>query len=155
MMDSVQTLFHDFRYAVRQLVNHPAFSITALLSLGLGIGATTAVFSVVYAALMNPYPYSEAGRILRLRVQNQAGEGRGVSLNSPQIQQLRQSTAVEDLIAMDEWSLTMTGHDVPEDVEAIYLTSNGFNFLGVPPLLGRGLLPADASTGRIPNRWLC
>ena len=44
MMDSVQTLFHDFRYAVRQLVNHPAFSITALLSLGLGIGATTGRF---------------------------------------------------------------------------------------------------------------
>ena len=147
----MQTLFHDFRYAVRQLINHPAFSITALLSLGLGIGATTAVFSVVYAALMNPYPYSEAGRILRLRVENQAGEGRGVSLNSPQIQQLRQSSAVEGLIAMDEWSLTLTGHDLPEDVEAIYLTSNGFNFLGVPPLLGRGLLPADAIDGQDPQ----
>ena len=52
---------------------------------------------------------------------------------------------------MDEWSLTLTGHDVPEDVEAIYLTSNGFNFLGVPPLLGRGLLPADAIDGQDPQ----
>jgi len=147
----VQTLFQDLRYALRQLINHPGFSITALLSLALGIGATTAVFSVVYAALLNPYPYPAANRIYRLSVQDPAGEDHGVSLNSPQIQQLRQSSAIEDLVAMDEWSLTLTGHDLPEDVEAIYLTSNGFNFLGVPPLLGRGLLPADAPDGQDPQ----
>ncbi len=74
---------------------------------------------------MNPYPYPAAERMYRLRVQDPAGEDHGVSLNSPQVQQMRQSPANEDLVAMDDWILTLTGHDLPEDVEAIYLTSNG------------------------------
>jgi predicted permease len=143
----VRALFQDLRYSARQLINHPGFSVTAIISVALGIGATTAVFSVVYAALMNPFPYPSADRIVRLTVQNKAGEDKGVSLNGPQILQLRQSPAIESLVAMDDWSMTITGRDLPEDVEAIYLTSNGFNFLGVPALLGRGLLPSDAKDG--------
>src|SRR5208282_299205 len=52
---------------------------------------------------------------------------------------------------MDDWSLTLTGHLLPEDAEAIYLTSNGFNFLGMPALLGRGLVPSDAKDGEDPQ----
>ena len=147
----MQSLLQDLRYSLRQLVKSPGFSLTAVISLALGIGATTAVFSVIYAALINPYPYPAAGRIVRLTVKNKTGEDQGISLNGPQIQQLRQSPAVESLVAMDGWALTLTGHDLPENVEAIYLTSNGFNFLGVPPLLGRGLAPADAVDGEDPQ----
>ncbi len=147
----MQALLQDLRYSLRQLINSPGFSLTAVISLALGIGATTAVFSVVYAALINPYPYPEADRIVRLTVEGKGGQDQGVSLNGPQIQQLRQSPAVDSLVAMDDWSLTLTGHDLPENVEAIYLTSNGFNFLGVPALLGRGLLPSDAVDGHEPQ----
>ncbi len=147
----MRTLLHDLKFSLRQLLKSPGFTITAVISLALGIGATTAVFSVIYAALMNPFPYPAADRIVRLTVKDKSGEDRNVSLNSPQIQQLRQSPAVEDLVAMDDWSLTLTGHDVPQNVEAIYLTSNGFNFLGVPALLGRGLLPSDAVDGHDPQ----
>jgi predicted permease len=147
----MQSLLQDLRYSLRQLINSPGFSLTAVISLALGIGATTAVFSVVYAALINPYPYPEADRIVRLTVEGKGGQDQGVSLNGPQIQQLRQSPPVDSLVAMDYWSLTLTGHDLPENVDAIYLTSNGFNFLGVPALLGRGLLPADAVDGREPQ----
>jgi predicted permease len=147
----MQTLVQDLRYCLRQLINSPGFSLTAVISLALGIGATTAVFSVVYAALINPYPYSEADRIVRLTVESKGGRDQGVSLNSPQIQQLRQSPAIDSLVAMDDWSLTLTGHHLPENVEAIYLTSNGFNFLGEPALLGRGLLPSDAVDGQEPQ----
>ncbi len=147
----MQSLFQDLRYSLRQLINSPGFSLTAVISLALGIGATTAVFSVVYAALINPFPYPQADRIFRLTVESKSGEDHGVSLNGPQIFQLRQSPAVDSLVAMDEWSLTLTGHDLPENVEAIYLTSNGFNFLGMPTLLGRGLLPADAIDGQEPQ----
>jgi predicted permease len=147
----MQSLFQDLRYSLRQLINSPGFSLTAVISLALGIGATTAVFSVVYAALINPFPYPQADRIVRLTVESKSGEGHGVSLNGPQIFQLRQSPAVDSLVAMDDWSLTLTGHDLPENVEAIYLTSNGFNFLGMPTLLGRGLLPADAIDGQEPQ----
>jgi predicted permease len=147
----MQTLFQDLRYALRQLIHSPGFSLTAVLSLALGIGATTAVFSVVYGALLNPFPFRDANRIVRLTVKDKAGEDRWVSLNSPQIQQMRQSPALESLVAMDDWSLTLTGHDVPENVDAIYISSNGFNFLGVPPLLGRGILPSDAVDGQDPQ----
>ena len=147
----MQTLLQDLRYSLRQLINTPGFTLTAILSLALGIGATTAVFSVIYAALMNPFPYPAADRIVRLAVRDKAGEGHWVNLNSPQIQQLRQSPAIESLVAMDGWSMTLTGHDLPEDVEVIYLSANGFTFLGVPPLLGRGLIPSDALEGHDPQ----
>ena len=147
----MQSLFQDLRYAFRQLIHSPGFSLTAVISLALGIGATTAVFSVVYAALINPYPFPAADRIMRLTVTNQAGDDRWVSLNSPQIQGLRKSPAIDGLVAMDGWSLTLTGHDVPENVEAIFITSNGFSFLGVPPLMGRGILPSDAVDGQEPQ----
>jgi predicted permease len=148
---SMHGLVQDLRHSLRQLINSPGFSLTAVISLALGIGATTAVFSVVYAALMNPFPYPASDRIVRLTVQNKAGEDRGVSLNSPQILELRQSPAIESLVAMDNWSETLTGNELPENVNVIFLTSNGFNFLGVPPLLGRGLLPSDAIDGQDPQ----
>ena len=82
-------MFQDLRYSLRQLIKSPGFSIAAVISLALGIGATTAVFSVIYAALVNPYPYPTAGRIVRLTVNSKAGSNEGVNLNGPQIEQLR------------------------------------------------------------------
>ena len=64
---------------------------------------------------------------------------------------IRKSPVVEDAFATEDWNLTVTGHDLPEDVEADYFTSNGFNFLGVPPALGRGLQPSDAIDGQDPQ----
>jgi hypothetical protein len=89
------TVLQDLRYSLRQLMNSPGFSLTAAISLALGIGATTAVFSVIYAALINPFPFTEADRIMRLAVRDNAGHDRGVSLSSPQIKELRQSPAVD------------------------------------------------------------
>jgi hypothetical protein len=140
----MQTVLQDLRYSLRQIVKSPGFTLTALVSMALGIGATTAVFSVIYAALLNPYPYPAADRIVRLAVQSKAGSG-WANLNGPQIQQVRQLRVVESLLAMDYHALILTGHDLPENVNAIGLISSGFNDLGVPPLLGRGLLPSDVS----------
>ena len=151
----MRTLVQDLKFSLRQLLKSPGFTITAVISLALGIGATTAVFSVIYAALMNPFPYPGADRIVRLTVKDKSGEDRNVSLNSPQIQQLRQSPAVEDLVAMDNWSLTLTGHDLPENVEGIFLTSNGFNFLGVPALLAVDCCLRMRSMDRTHSRSLC
>jgi len=147
----LQTLFQDLRYSLRQLIGSPGFSLTAVISLALGIGATAAVFSVLYAALINPYPFTQADRIMRLAVRDKAGDGHWVSLSSPQIKQLRQSPAVDSLVAMDDWSMTLTGRDLPEDVNAVYLTPNGFDFLGVPVWRGRGLVPSDAIEGGSPQ----
>jgi predicted permease len=147
----MQTLLQDLRYSLRQLAKDLGFTLTAVLSLALGIGATTAVFSVIYAALIHPYPYQAADRIVSLTVRSKTGDEGPALLNAPQIRLLRQSSAVEDLIAMDDRSLPLTGGDFPEEVQAIFITANGFNFLGVPPLLGRGILSSDAIDGQEPQ----
>ena len=147
----MQTLLQDFRFSLRQLFKSPGFSLTAILSLALGIGATTAVFSVVYAILMNPYPYVNSDRMIHMRLLDNAGQQRGFGLTGAQWQQIRKSPVVEDAFMEDDWNLTVTGRDLPEDVQGVYLTSNGFSFLGVPPALGRGLVPSDAIDGQEPQ----
>ena len=147
----MQRLIQDLRYSARQLIKSPGFTLTAVISLALGIGATTAVFSVIYAALIDPYPFSAADRIVRMTVRTKAGSVETINLNPPQIQQLRQVPVIESMLAMDYHAMTMIGHDLPENVNVIGLISNGFDDLGVPPVLGRGLLRSDAIDGQDPQ----
>src|SRR5947207_11889088 len=81
----MSTLLQDLRYSLRQLAKNAGLTLTALVSLALGIGTTTAVFSVIYAALINPYPFVAADRIVRLTMQSKAGQADWVNLNGPQI----------------------------------------------------------------------
>ena len=147
----MHTLLQDLRYSARQLIKSPGFTLTAVISLALGIGAATAVFSVIHAALVSPYPYPAADRIVRLTVDSVAGSGDPVFLNGAQIQTLRQSPVVESVLAMDDQALMLTGQDLPENVTTVSLISNSFQDLGVPPLLGRGLWPSDAVDGQDPQ----
>jgi predicted permease len=147
----MHTLLQDLRYSARQLIKSPGFTLTAVISLALGIGAATAVFSVIYAVLMHPYPYPAADRIVRLTVDSVAGSGDPVLLNGAEIQILRQSPVVESVLASDNSALMLTGQDLPETVHAASLISNNFQDLGVPPILGRGLWPSDAVDGQEPR----
>ncbi len=147
----MHTLLQDLRYSARQLIKCAGFTLTAVLSLALGIGAATAVFSVIYAALVNPYPYPAADRIVRLTVDSKAGSGDPVVLNGAEIQTLRQSPVVKSVLTMDYKALMLTGQDLPENVNAVSLISNAFQDLGVPPLLGRGIWPSDAVDGQEPQ----
>ncbi|HYM78730.1 MAG TPA: ABC transporter permease [Candidatus Dormibacteraeota bacterium] len=147
----MQTLLQDFNFSLRQLLKSPAFSLTAVISLALGIGATTAVFSVVYAVLMSPYPYADSDRMVHMRLLDNSQQARGFGLTGAQWQQIRKSPVVEDAFMEDDWNLTVTGRDLPEDVQGVYLSSNGFTFMGVPPALGRGLIPSDAIDGQEPQ----
>lgn len=147
----MSSLLQDLRYCFRQLLKAPGFTLTAIVSLTLGIGATTAVFSVIYAILMNPYPYAGADRMVHMRLLDPAGHLNGFGLTADQWQTIRKSPVVEDAFASDGWSLTVTGRDLPEDVNASYFTSNTFNFMGVRAALGRGLLPSDAVSGQDPQ----
>jgi putative ABC transport system permease protein len=140
---NMETALQDLRYALRQLQKSPGFALTGILSLALGIGATTAVFSIVYAVLMDPYPYRASDRMVHLIVKDKAGEDNWVALTGPQFRELRQSSLIESMAGFSQWELTATGGDLPESVTAAYLTGNAFNHLGVPALLGRGLLPSD------------
>ena len=81
----VRTLLQDTIFTLRQLRKNPAFALTSMISIALGIGATSAVFSVVYAVLMNPYPYRDASQLAYLNLRDKAGNDRGVGLSAFQI----------------------------------------------------------------------
>jgi putative ABC transport system permease protein len=147
----LEDLCDDARFGARMLLKNPSFTIVAILSLALGIGATTAVFSVIYGVLVNPYPYADSDRMVHLTGRDANGNRRFPNLTAPQFDQLRQANCVESSAAMTEWQLTTTEGDLPENVQAVYLTSNSFVHFGVPTLLGRGLLPSDAPAGQDPE----
>lgn len=147
----MHSLLQDTRYALQQLWKSPGFAFTAILSLALGISATTSVFSVVYGVLVNPYPYAHSERMVHLVVIDQAGTEQWPNLTGPQIELFRQTHAVESLAADDDWDLVTTGKDVPEDVEACSFTPNIGTHMGVPTMLGRGILPSDAPPGQDPQ----
>jgi len=112
----MKTVMQDLRYTVRQLIKMPGFTFTAVISLALGIGATTAVFSVVYAILMDPYPYTAADRMMHMRLIMPNGDINGyVGLTGSQWQEFRKSPVVEDSFLQGEANLTITGSDLPED----------------------------------------
>src|SRR6201996_1189633 len=147
----MKSLFSDLQYSARELRKRPGFVLTAVLSLALGIGATSAVFSVIHAVLIDPFPYPNADRMVEFRLLDKSGNIRYTGFNGPQIQQLRQAKSVESVTGMDGWNLTTTDGDIPEDVVTSYLTPNAPNHWGVAALYGRWLVPSDAPYGQDPQ----
>ena len=147
----MQTLWQDLRFALRQVWKNPGFSLTAILSLALGIGATVSVFSVLYGAVVDPWPYAGFDRVCQINTISKTGNENGTGITGPQVRQLRQTRSVEDWVASDEASLVITGSDVPEDVKAFSVTGNAFQFFGMPAILGRYILPSDAPDGQDPQ----
>jgi putative ABC transport system permease protein len=147
----MQTLLQDLRYALRQIVRNPGFSVTSILSLTLGIGATVAVYSILYDAVLHPWPYAGMDRISDVWLTDNAGREGTWGLTGPQIRQLRQAHAVEDVVASNYTNQTVTGSDVPDDAIVVEMTGSHFQFLGLNPLLGRYFVPADAPDGKDPQ----
>ena len=147
----MQSLLSDLRYAARELRKRPGFTLTAVLSLALGIGATSAVFSVIYAVLIDPFPYPGSDRIVELRLVDKSGSDRFAGPNGQQADQLRRAKSVEDVTLMDWWNLTTTDGDLPEDVQAMYIDPNAPNHWGIRALMGRWLIPSDAPPGQTPQ----
>jgi predicted permease len=147
----MQSLFSDLRYAARELRKRPGFTLTAVLSLALGIGATSAVFSVIYAVLIDPFPYPGSDRIVELRLVDKSGTDRFAGPSGQQADQLRHAKSVEDVTLMDWWNLTTTDGDLPEDVQAMYIDPNAPNHWGIRALMGRWLIPSDAPPGQTPQ----
>jgi predicted permease len=147
----MQSLLQDLRYGFRQLTKSTGFTLTAIISLALGIGATTAVFSVVYAVLLDPYPYADADRMVHFVASTKTDPDWWIEFTGPQYQKLRESSLVESMAGFQGESLTTTGGELPEDLHATLFTGNAFNLFGVPALLGRGLQPSDAPEGPDPE----
>jgi putative ABC transport system permease protein len=148
----MSSILSDLRYAAREWRRRPGLAVTAILSLALGIGATSAVFSVVYGVLINPFPYQGAERMMQISLRDNAGRFRSPGMSGAQLDELRQARAVESVVGEDGWNLTTTDGDIPEDVVASYISPNAANHWGVAALMGRWLIPADAPPGQDPAR---
>jgi predicted permease len=146
-------LGQDLRYAARTLWKQPGFTAAALLTLALGIGANTAVFSVVRAVLLEPLPFADADRIVRIYQANPSnGIERGAVSEPDFLDWRRASQAAETMGAfwyVDGLSgLDLTGAGNPERLAATLVTDGFFQTLGSGPLFGRTFLPADHVPGR-------
>jgi predicted permease len=144
----------DIRYGLRGLLKNPSFSAVAILSLALGIGATTSMFSLIYAVLLHPVPYADWQRLTYPSYLNDDQPGSPewwFSLNWPQYQQLLEASTIEDVVGSTNVNSEVTGRDLPEDVTLTYITENVDAFLRVPAMLGRNIQRSDAeSTGGQP-----
>jgi predicted permease len=142
----------DLLFSLREMWKRPSLAVTAVLSLTLGIGATTAVFSVIYALLVNPYPYIGANRMVDATLLNENGAIRGFGLTRSQLNALRQAGCIENVAATwGTWNLTTTDEALPQDVPSTQLSGNAGAYFGVPALLGRTINPSDAPEGQDPQ----
>jgi predicted permease len=141
----------DLRYALRSYRRSPGFAATAVVSLAIGIAAATGVFSIVNAALLNPFPFAGINRIVRLDMIDN-GKPHGLSVTARQLVALQHSEVLDGAFASNNWEMTLTGRGLPEAVPTQYFAANGLNVLGVPPLLGRVFNEADGPAGEQPQR---
>src|SRR6201985_3988210 len=107
----MSTFLQDLRFAARQLYKNRGVTLTAIMSLALGIGATVSVFSVIYAVLMNPWPYQGADRIGAIALMDKSGKEQDYGLNGPQTRELAKAHSLEYVIAFNGWDLTVTSGD--------------------------------------------
>ncbi|HEY1936557.1 MAG TPA: ABC transporter permease [Candidatus Angelobacter sp.] len=139
----------DIRYGLRGLRRNPGFAAVAVLSLSLGIGATTAMFSLIYAVLLHPFPYADADRVMNVfGFDEKHPDGyTWITLSKAQLDDMGRAAPVDSALGFNFSHMEITGGALPEDISGIYLTENAGTFLGVRPLLGRNIEPSDAENG--------
>jgi predicted permease len=148
----MNSILQDFRYALRQLRRNPAFAAVAVLTLALGIGANTAIFSVVNGVLLHPLPYKEPDRLVRVWHVPPAKSFPGIPTFTVSaanfIDWQAQSHSFDQMTIYSYRTFTMTGSSNPQQVDACAVSSTFFSLLGVEPLLGRTLMPEEDRQGK-------
>jgi predicted permease len=145
----MDAFWRDLRFALRGLLRSPAFTAIAVLTLALGIGANTAIFSVINAVLLRPLAYAQPDQLVSLRARLLGRGRKDVPMSQPEYQDLRREVpAIRDLAAVWPININLTGSDEPERIQAAVVSSNYFSLLGVAPVLGRDFIKADDG-GRI------
>ena len=140
------SLSQNLRYSLRQLLKSPAFTLTAVLTLALGIGATTAIYTVVYATFIAPMPYPEPDQLVMVWSWIQGGRN-GVSAGDF-TDWKQQSHVFQDLIANSGTAFNMAGKEAPEMVQAQFSTPGMYRMMGIPFQLGRDILPEEGVAGK-------
>ena len=138
----LETLMQDLRHSVRGMLRTPVFALTAVIVLALGIGATTAIFSVVDAVLLRPLAYRDSGRLVTILM-----SGTGPVSVANYIDWRDQSRSFSTMGAADYWSPNLTGVDSPEHITGLKVTQNLFPMLGIEPMLGRLFLEGEDKDG--------
>src|SRR5688572_2748464 len=138
----------DIRYSIRVLLKNPAFTVTALLTLALGIGVNTAIFSVVDSVLLRPLPMNDADRVVSVWEHNlRAGVDRNEMAPANYFDLRNQNQVFEGVGAFGDLSMNLTGAGEPEQLDARIVTANVFSLLGVKPALGRTFSPEEDQPG--------
>ncbi len=141
-------LLQDFRHGVRLMRRSPGFTLAAVGTLALGIGANTAIFSMVNVMALKPLPYREPDRVAFVLGWNTERQSMRFNLSLADYADLRQQTqTLEDLAAYSYWSAIFTGGDAPERVQAYRVTANTFTLLGVPAAIGRTFTRTEGLPG--------
>jgi putative ABC transport system permease protein len=145
----MDTLWRDFRFALRGLARSPGFTAIAVLTLALGIGANTAIFSVVNGVLLRPLSYPKPEQLVSLRAKLTGRNQNDVQMSQPEYHDLlREVPALRDIAAIWPININLTGLGRPERIQAAVVSFNYFKVLGVGPILGRDFTKAD-DAGRI------
>ncbi|MFL6263149.1 MAG: ABC transporter permease [Thermoanaerobaculia bacterium] len=149
----METLLQDLRFAGRTLLKRPAFTAIAILTLALGIGANTAIFSVVDSVLLAPLPFRDPGRLTMICASNpelarQVGLPDKLPASPSMFYEWKTAKSFEKLAIVSADRLSLTGDGDPEQLAAVKVSGELFQELGTPPLLGRTLLPEDDDKGK-------
>src|SRR5690242_2308949 len=132
------TLVQDLRYGIRMLAKNPGFTVVAVLTLALGIGANTAIFSVVNAVLFRPYPFQEPERLVVVKESLPAFMPEPVDVPAPDVLEFkRQSKPFSNVAGFQPTNFELSGEGQPQRIVATRVTSDLFPVLGIAPALGR------------------
>lgn len=152
-MPAFAALGADLRFTGRLFRKNPGFSLIAIVSMALGIGASSAIFSLVYAVLLDPYPYKNADRMIAPAFSDKRGPRGRVFYTVPDFLELRRSSkTLEDAFLADQRPFIATG-GIPDLVRGVAYSPNAFDFMGVPALLGRTFTPSDIPSPQTPPAW--
>jgi putative ABC transport system permease protein len=144
-------LLQDVRHCIRIFRRSPGFTAAAVVTLALGIGAATALFTLVYDVVLNPFPLVPADRLLTFRVVDKLTP-RPLMVTGRQLIDLQRTDVLDGVLAFDVWTMTLTGKGVPEALSVQYFSTNGLTLYGLSPVLGRLFSEADAPLGSEPPR---
>ena len=142
-------MLKDIRFAIRSLIKRPSFTVVAVLTLALGIGANTAIFSVVYSVLLKAPPFYRADRMVLLWGDDRAeGDARSQVSHTDIVDYRKQTTLFESLTTFTSWTPLLSGTGEPARVNGALVGDDFFNVMGTQPFLGRSFLPEEQFEGK-------
>ena len=145
----MDSLIKDIRYAFRRLLRQPSFTLVTVITLALGIGANTAIFSVVYSVLLKPLPFHRADRIVVLWGEDRAqGESRNQVSHTDIVDYRAHQTVFDSITTFTKWTPLLSGAGEPVRITGAWVGDDFFNVLGTQPFLGRAFLPEEQQEGK-------